>query len=175
MLVSKTVEQYKSEQEERISRSKVYGDGTTSVPHGIVDVLFIDGDTGKISKYSGSESNQGRVLILLPFRTPRNLTKFASYAQPSEWKLKFSRGMMVNAVIENGYIKKLIPSYQFMPSAKVLDPESLETVSAMDSPVEDIPELRPKKDYARAFEDESTSAKPAPVPVGFEEEEENPF
>lgn len=144
------VEKYKAEQEERIQRSKIYGDGTTPIPHGILEILFIDSETGKITKHTGKEEMSGRILILLPFRTPRNITKYAAYTQPSEWKLKFSRGMMVNTVIEDGYIKKLIPSYKFMPASQVIDPASfgvptelLEKIAGImndnDLPIQDVP------------------------------------
>lgn len=155
------VEKYKAEQEERIQRSKIYGDGTTPIPHGILEILFIDSETGKITKHTGKEEMPGRILILLPFRTPRNLNKYAAYTQPSEWKLKFNRGMMVNAVIEDGYIKKLIPSYKFMPTSQVLDPASFDVPAEL---LEEISEIFNEIDQPVQN-----------VPMGFENVEEIPF
>lgn len=179
-----SIEKLKAQQEARILSSKIYGDGTTPVPHGIVDMLFIDEASGKISKYTGQEATKGRVLFLLPFRTPKNLQKFASYTQPAEWKMKFNRGMMVNAVIENGYIKKLIPSYQFMAPARILDPETMEVEFVYPSEENSFDEPKPaqkKRDDIQKFEEEGVrlraerEAKLAQsVPVGFEVEE-TPF
>ncbi|GAB2613981.1 hypothetical protein [Belliella aquatica] len=155
------VEKYKAEQEERIQRSKIYGDGTTPIPHGILEILFIDSETGKITKHTGKEQTSGRILILLPFRTPRNLSKYAAYTQPSEWKLKFNRGMMVNTVIEDGYIKKLIPSYKFMPASQVIDPASFEVPNEL---LEKISEVFNEIDHSVQE-----------VPVGFENLDKVPF
>lgn len=166
-----TTEDYKTAQEERIARSKIYGDGTTPIPQGIVDILFIDSESGIISKYTGTEKVKGRILILLPFRTPRNLTKFASYAQPSEWTLNFQKGTMVNAIIENGYVKKLILSHRFMPSAKVIDPASLqsESFNELTNP------LVPAEDFPLNKVDLASTQNQKVAAIGFEVDEENPF
>ncbi|MBY5950528.1 hypothetical protein KUV23_06060 [Algoriphagus marincola] len=170
------IEKLKAEQEARIQRSKIYGDGTTSIPQGIVDILFIDSESGVITKFTGTEGTKGRILILLPFRTPRNLGKFASYSQPADWKLRFSRGMMVNAVIENGYVKKLIPSYQYMPAAEIITPEEIEDKSPFN-PEEEQDKPAVKRDFEKrveAFENESQAKEPL-VPAGFEDTDDNPF
>lgn len=160
----------------RIQKSKIYGDGTTLIPQGIVDVLFVEKETGIITKHKGSESSEGRILVLLPFRTPRNLERFASYSQPSNWKLNFSRGMMVNAVIENGYVKKLIPSYKFMPAAEVITPEELEKPSAFSNERDNVIQQKKKSFQSQVADFESEGkVKSLIVPAGFEEVDDHPF
>ena len=170
------IEKLNADQALRIQRSKIYGDGTTSIPQGIIDILFIDGETGKVSKLAGDEQGNGRVLILLPFRTRRNLDKFACYSQPSDWKLKFSKGMMINAVIENGYVKKLIPSYQYMPSAEIITQEEInKAISTTDTELNNSPE--PKRDFEKRVEafELDKSNRQSYVAAGFEEDDNNPF
>ncbi len=154
----------------RVQKLKLYSDGVTAMPHGIVDILFLDRATGKAAKYTGAEASVGRILIVLPFRTEKYPDKFACYSQPSDWKLKYSKGMMVNAVVEGGEVRKLMPAHQYMVTARILDMESMEVRFSPSRKEEAVvfPKFRSNRPNVEKFEEEKSGQWSQAIPPGFE-------
>ncbi|UJP64023.1 hypothetical protein [Mongoliitalea daihaiensis] len=157
---------------EKISKSKIYGDGVTPVV-GIMDILFYNNETGETKKYDG-QTEDGRIIILLPFRTARYLNKWASYSIPSSWKLKHSVGDYVNAVIEDGYINKLMEAKKFLKVASIITEAVAETAGTNVDATENAtaPVEHPSMAAPESKAEVTASEQ---VPAGFEDSEDSPF
>lgn len=62
---------------------------------------------GNINKFDGPGGP--RMIINLCMKTIRSGERNASYSQPADWRLKVSTGEHVNVLVENGYVRKLMP------------------------------------------------------------------
>lgn len=166
-----TNEEYAQRRAENIAKSKVFGDGITS-PMGVLDVLFYDTVSGQTTRYTG-QTTPGRVMFLMPFRTKRNLDKWAVYTIPSSWKAKLGKGSIVNAEIADGYIKKLHLSTNFMKAAEVVNLSITDTQAFEE-------DAQYAVDEVEAENAPNVTAEQAPtvqdaVPEGFDAETSDPF
>lgn len=103
------IAEFETARAQKIASSKILVAGQSSIPFGIMDILYKVKETGITSKYTGTETEEGTVLFIMPFRTTRDLTRNAIYSIPGHWKNKYHRGQQVYPVIDqNGYVAKLL-------------------------------------------------------------------
>lgn len=148
---------------EKILKSKIYGDGMLPKAYGILDMYFVPADGSPKVKYDGQKGD-GRVLILLPFRTLRSKNAktgewtYAMYSFPAKWDYKFRPGVKVTATISGGYVSDLSLAKDTMTTASVITVDEIEEEEA----------------FAESF-DAPVSAESPAVPAGFEAEDSAPF
>lgn len=158
---------------QKIANSKILRKGVQSpIPFGIMDILFYDKNTKKTTRWTGNEEPEtGSIIMLLPCRTERDLSRYASYTIPNEWKMKFTQGQQVYPVVNaEGYISKLIPATSMgTTNAFVTTKQVLANAQAEASKAFDV------ETTAEEISAEAEKAPAGPTADGFEESDSNPF
>ncbi len=151
----------------KIATSKILRRGVQSpVPFGIMDILFYNRETKETTKWTGNEEpGTGAIIMLLPCRTERDLSRYASYSIPNDWKMKFSQGQQVYPVVNaEGYISKLIPA------------SNMGTSNAFITTKQALVQAHGEAEKELAVQAEAAGVSSSVPPAeGFETDEESPF